>query len=100
MIPLIATSEEDSLTNEQVFYCPREELVELLAQHDFGKSANYRIMVAIPPEREKTKGGIIITKQAAEDEQQRTSIGRVLSIGSTVGDNPSLRDCKDLRIGD
>jgi co-chaperonin GroES (HSP10) len=96
----IQKSEKVAISNQDVFSCSREELLELLNSYDFGQAANYRLTVAIPPERETTKGGIILTKNNSETEQNKTSIGRIISLGSTVGDNPSLRDCKDLKIGD
>lgn len=96
----VQKSEKVALSNQDVFTCSREELLELLKENDFGQAVNYRLTVAIPPERETTKGGIILTKSNSETEQNKTSIGRIISRGSTVGDNPSLADCKGLKIGD
>ena len=90
----------DEISNDNLFYCSREELNNILSSNDFGDAVNYRITVVIPPEREKTKSGIIFTSSNSETEQSKTSIGRVISRGTTVGDNPSLRDCKDIGIGD
>ncbi len=87
-------------SNERLFNCSREELNDLLKDSDFGDAVNYRLTVVIPPEREKMKGGIFLPSSASETEQSKTSIGRVISRGSTVGDNPSLRDCKDIQVGD
>lgn len=88
------------LSNELIFNCEREELLKLIEKGSFGRSVNYRLMVAIPPEREKTKKGIFLPGDQSTTEQFKTSVGRVISRGSTVGDNPSLRDCKDIEIGD
>lgn len=90
----------DEISNNSLFYCSREELNNILTNCDFGDAVNYRMTVVIPPEREKMKGGIYLPNNASETEQSKTSIGRVISRGSTVGDNPSLRDCKDIEVGD
>jgi len=96
----IQKHESAALNNDVIFNCSKEELLEIVEKYKFDKAYNYNMLVALPPERERTKHGIIIPHENSETEQFRTSIGRVLSVGSTVGDSPSLRDCKDIQIGD
>jgi|SRR5665213_2434777 len=96
----IKTDATVALSNSDVFNCSREELSNILEKYDFGQAMNYRLTVAIPPERQKSKNGIYFPEDLSATEQFKTSIGRVISRGSTVGDNPSLKDCKDIVIGD
>jgi co-chaperonin GroES (HSP10) len=57
-------------------------------------------MVALPPERETTKSGLFIPSENSSNEQMRTSIGRIMSFGSTVGHGELYKDCRDFKVGD
>lgn len=96
----IKTEEKKQLTNDIVFNCSREELLAIIEKYDIDEAANYNMMVAIPPERESTKNGIILPKDTAETEQMRTAIGRIISRGSSVGEGDLLRDCRNYQVGD
>lgn len=96
----IKAGEKKQLSNEVVFDCSREELLAIIEKYEFDDAVNFNMMVAIPPEREITKHGIILITEASETEQMRTSIGRVLSLGSSVGEGELMKDCKGLKPGD
>lgn len=93
---------EKKLDNEIVFDCSKEELKEIIKKFgiDEDQAFNFNMMVALPPKREKSIGGIIILEENSETEQFRTSIGRILSLGSTVGQGELLKDCRNLEVGD
>lgn len=88
------------LNNDIVFNCSREELLAIIEKYEIDTATNFNIMVAIPPEREKTKSGLILLEEAAETEQMRASLGRILSKGSSVGQGELMKDCQGLEVGD
>lgn len=96
----IKTEGKKQLSNEIVFNCSREELLAIIEKCEVDDAVNYNMMVAIPPERETTRGGLILPSENSETEQMRTSIGRIISLGTSVGQGELLKDCKDLKVGD
>lgn len=94
------TTKDRKIDNDVIYNCPADELVELLREMDFDEADNFHILVALPPERETTRGGIIIPDDQKQVKQFRTSVGRILSVGKTVGHGEILKECRDYKVGD
>ncbi len=100
ILPL-AKKEEDEEIN--FFMLKREELLEVIKNDpDFPKAFNYRFTIALPILEEKTKGGLILSGETMEVAYHGNNIGRIMSIGGTVGgyNGGHFQDCKGLKVGD
>lgn len=88
---------------ENFFMMPGDELIKTIGDDPyFPKAYNFRIAIVLPIlEDTNPSGNVMYSLSAMEMAYNGNNIGRVVSIGGTVGgSNNSYSDCRDLKIGD
>ncbi len=84
-----------------LFSCPREQLLEHLAEDkDFPVAMNYHILIALPTIEEQTRGGIYVPQESLDIAASLAYTGRVVSIGKTVGRIDSYSQAQEVELGD
>lgn len=83
-----------------LFTDPIEKVLEVISATKCFRAVNYFVMVALPKVKDKTEGGILLAQQTLDTALAGNNVGRVLAMGSTVGLEDDVRDCRDLQVGE
>ncbi len=78
-----------------------DTLNNIVSEESFIKPLNYFFLLALPTIEEKTKGGVILTKESIDKSSVGNNVGRIVGIGKTVGGaTGAYAECTELKIGD
>ena len=89
-----------NLKDINLFMLNQKQFSEIANDENFPRAINYRLMLVLPQVAEQTKGGIFLPESIQENALFGNNVGRVISMGKSVGRSEDLKEVSELNVGD